>query len=178
MEGVDFEDLCLDPYKESLERGRDEGREAGLRAGFTDGRSLGRTKGLEFGVELGYMRGVAVALLESSQFSDAETRGKSDKIQKTLRELVDAIDAFPSPDEMFSRTNGFEKLDVAGMLQRIRAKFKLLTVQLKLPQLSLTRVMNGALRASEVSSATEKAGGTGSLPKDEGTNRSQHGTEW
>mmetsp|Transcript_4455 Transcript_4455/g.12398 ORF Transcript_4455/g.12398 Transcript_4455/m.12398 type:complete len:205 (-) Transcript_4455:45-659(-) len=204
MDGVDFEDLCLDPYNDSLEKGRAEGHAAGLKSGFEDGRSLGRIKGLEIGIELGYMRGVAIAINKrvmsplEKETADTEGCGRAEKVRKVLKELINAIDSFPSPDEMFADTgdtsllNGTdggvtgtmtrkeamqptqERPDIAGKLQRIRAKFKLLLVQLKLPQLSLKKVMDEALHSGE----SKLAGKEGLSGGDEETISLQKVTEW
>lgn len=219
MDGVDFEDLCLDPHEDSLEEGRAEGRIAGLQAGFKDGRSLGRIKGLEIGTEVGYMRGVAVAVndclvpLVESQSSDTESIRRIENIRKVIRELVSAIDAFPSPDDMFNERDKSQtsvlgelgdvtigrkedamtekrdetkasekKLDISNKLQRIRAKFKLLTVQLKLPRLSLKKVMDEALHldmTDELAEAPTIGAHTDNMPslKHEATS-GQQDTDW
>lgn len=211
MDDINFEDLCLDPYKDSLEEGKIEGRIAGLQAGFKDGRSLGRMKGLEIGIELGYMRGVAVGVNErmlplmEARSNDADGIRRVEKIRKVLADLVSAIDAFPSPDEMFSETNKInggdvneeekgmkqdalaersnrmqapgESLDVAGKLQRVRAKFKLLTVQLKLPQLSLKRVMDAACSGIDTTVKKSPSANIESHPEDTAIS-SQPDTDW
>jgi hypothetical protein len=99
---------------------------------------------------------------------------KVDKIRKSVDELLSMIDAFPSPDEIFhqapgegeesvdqlssdkgslnddegdsehAKTRASGPVDISGRMQRIRAKFKLLCVQLKMPEVSLTKVMEEA----------------------------------
>jgi len=160
--GFDWEDACLDPHHSSLQAGRTEGREAGALAGFREGRGLGQTKGLEFGLEVGFYQGVVKAL-----------RGKhhNDRIQKNIEKLQEAIDDFPTPDELFEATKHHismsemrsqnpvtghpdehddsenpSKFDILNKLQRIRARFKLLTVQLGKPKFSLKNVLEDSLR--------------------------------
>jgi|UniRef100_A0A7S2XML9 hypothetical protein len=161
-EEASWDDICVNPHESFLELGRREGKEAGLKAGFNDGRSLGQHKALEFGIELGFIRGfVLVAhrdILPSIEIARAE------KIAKSLHALQQAIDEFPGPDEMFqhvhdpnntetmlddelqsdSETQTRNALDVVGKMQRIRAKFKLVTVQLRIPHFSLKQVMEEA----------------------------------
>ena len=190
---LDFEDLCLDPFKVNFDDGCREGREAGLNAGYNEGRKLGQQKAIEVGIELGYMRGVAEAIrqsivtpnlsnsvspgdknLDAKDGTDATLR-KMEKIGKSTDELLSMIDAFPSPDEIFqqatddvsgekhlshddgedssakrsgdseqSKAQGGGPVDISGRMQRIRAKFKLLCVQLKMPEIGLSRVMEEA----------------------------------
>jgi len=180
---TNFEDLCLDPYQSNFDSGRDEGHAAGLKAGYDEGRKLGHQKGLEVGIELGYMHGVATTIqtevlptMAQDAQDDSNSIRRVQKIEKSIDELIEAIDGFPSPDEIFRReeipassggveydhddelhrndsdgtqeaaaieTND-EAVDISGRMQRIRAKFKLLCVQLKVPELSLTKVMDDA----------------------------------
>jgi hypothetical protein len=51
------------------------------------------------------------------------------------------ITTFPSPDELFKETSN-EKLDLSARLQRVRAKYKVLTVQLHIPYVTLKDVLN------------------------------------
>jgi len=150
-----WDDVCLNPHKHELEEGRQQGREAGLEAGYREGYELGRTNGIEYGMEIGFIRGVVCALKERS-FENNE------RISKTIDDLSKALDGFPGPEEVFrentlqTRTHQTlnddseqpeepsEELDVRGRLQRIRARFKLLTVQLGMPHFSLKQVMDQA----------------------------------
>jgi hypothetical protein len=145
-----WDDLCFDPHQSSLEEGKAQGREAGALAGFRDGQALGRTKGIEFGMELGFIRGFLSVLAEPT----------NDRIQRSMHELVRALEDFPGPDAMFEQvlkqqqqpatssdkddSEDPTKLDVIAKMQRIRARFKLLTVQLKIPHYSLKQVMDEA----------------------------------
>ena len=153
--GFDWEDACLDPHHDSLEQGRSQGREAGGLAGFREGEALGRTKGLEFGLEVGFYRGI-VSVLLSRQPSHTQ------RIQNSIEKLRKAIDDFPSPDELFLRvgtansslldaaavtnttdddSETLSRFDVLNRLQRIRAYYKLVAVQVGKPQFSLRNAL-------------------------------------
>jgi hypothetical protein len=163
----DWDDLCLDPHHSSFEAGQMEGRAAGELAGFRDGQALGQTKGLEFGMEIGFIRGVLQALEEEEEEEEESIRNKnSDRVRKSMQGLRQALADFPTPDQMLEQQAALQmtphahndnnsndhlddsedpssntKLDILAKLQRIRARFKLLMVQLGMPQFSLKQVM-------------------------------------
>lgn len=143
--GLDWEDVCLDMHHVSLEDGRSQGREAGASAGFREGEGLGQVKGLEYGIELGFYRGVLAALIK---------RTHTERIQKSLKNFENAIGDFPSADELFDYFDASDmktnlqravnddsednaRFDILHKMQRIRARYKLLMVQLGMPLLSL-----------------------------------------
>ena len=149
----DWDNLCFEPHDAALAHGEKEGQAAGSLAGYNEGRGLGRTKGVEFGMELGFVRGVI------KEVFNLEDRGE--KIQHSLEELTRALDDFPSPNQMFEqvqqsmeernhgsdseeRVDKDEKLNIQHKMQRIRARFKLLMVQLGQPHFSLKQVMDEA----------------------------------
>jgi len=170
-----------------MEHGRKEGRNVGLQSGYMDGYAIGKVKALEVGIELGYMKSIALILMES---------GIVGRRKKKLQELLDAIESFPKPDELFSikeegkgvdanddiddnntdanaenDTNGEsytgEKIDIMDKMQRIRAKFKTILVQMKIPHLTLKKVMSGeyesAILATAASASTAMNTPTGML---------------
>ena len=168
------DDLCLDPHQSSLEEGRVQGRTAGELAGFHDGQTLGQTKGIEFGMELGFIRGFLNAL---GQLQEKKTGDEDHRIQRSMVELEKSLDDFPCPDAMFEQTPNIstdatsrddqyddsedpinDKLDIIAKMQRVRARFKLLTVKLGMPHFSLKKVMD------EVSSTEDTS--TGGPPMD------------
>jgi hypothetical protein len=237
---MDDWDSLLNPYEESIQKGSKEGIEAGLKAGFDDGYHLGRVKALEIGFELGYMHSVASNALEtlsnlnnSSNNKDGDGGGDGDNDVNNddtgntnsnsnhdrritrLKEFIDLIQAFYSPDELFStkknpilnpiqdqeyvdgggaadthdahedahehpHEDGEEKnpinahnksltqtpIDVTQKMQRIRAKFKTIVVQIKMPHLPLQKIMNGGtLGVGAVGVGVGVgAGGAASLP--------------
>jgi hypothetical protein len=144
----DWDSLAFDPHRQEIQAGVKDGQEAGRSAGFKDGRALGQEKGVEYGMELGFIRGVVMVLSEDGCRRDEE------KIQKSLCELNALLDEFPTPDEMFDKdktdqdgNHGSKEEDSSSILhhmQRIRARFKLLMVQLKEPHFSLKQVMTDA----------------------------------
>jgi hypothetical protein len=150
-----WDDIFLNPHESHVELGRQDGREAGLHAGFKDGYALGRTKGIEFGMELGFIRGF-LNTIENGDLESGQDAARVERIQKGVEDLRRAIDDFPSPDAVLtSRMNSKHSLgddseanatDIMGALQRIRAKFKVLTVQLKMPHYSLKQVLADAAR--------------------------------
>lgn len=113
---------------------------------------------------------------------DATRRKMDKKVGKSLNELLSMIDAFPSPDEIFHQSttgdgqavsgdggldgeeDDSEKIetqsggpvDISGRMQRIRAKFKLLCVQLKIPEAGLSKVMEDAKKDLGKSTTNEK----------------------
>lgn len=156
-----WDEICVNPHQSQVEEGRQEGREAGLKAGYVDGYKIGRTKGIEFGMELGFIRGflnTVEANLETSPDDDAERNERLRKRVDALREAID--DDFPDPGTLFAnaQTKGVahddnndsedstvpDVTDIMGAMQRMRAKFKVLTVQLKLPHFSLNQIMADA----------------------------------
>jgi helix-turn-helix protein len=131
------------------------GRSQGELVGFRDGQQLGHTKGIEFGMELGFIQGFLNVIEKQIQ----EEQQSSERIQRSLIALHKALDDFPSPDVLFdhstmifSNSTGGEdsegpvtKLDVLNKMQRVRARFKLLTVQLGMGTISLKQILaNGA----------------------------------
>ena len=153
----DWDDVCLDPQQTALAEGRSQGQEAGQVAGFREGQVLGETKGIEFGMEIGFIRGFLVVL-------DPAT--VNERVQRSMHELENALNDFPSPNAMFEQSSTVDpstltssnaeedknnaandsedpgKLDVLAKMQRIRARFKLLTVQLGIPNYSLKQIMD------------------------------------
>ena len=150
-----WDDIFLNPHESHMELGRQDGREAGLHAGFKDGHALGRTKGIEFGMELGFIRGF-LNTIEHGEMESNQDAARVQRIQKGVEGLRRAIDDFPAPDTVFaSAMNSKHRpgdnteanaMDIMGALQRIRAKFKVLTVQLKIPHYSLKQVLVDAAR--------------------------------
>jgi hypothetical protein len=155
--GLDWEDVCLDPHHDSLQQGRALGREAAAVAGFRDGEALGRIKGVEFGLEIGFYRGIVKVLCQ-----DAHT----ERIQNSLDKLRHALDDFPSPDELFLESDSTvldamkfnamdddseapSRFDILSKMQRIRAYYKLLTVQVGKPLLSLRNVLERSMSKTE-----------------------------
>jgi hypothetical protein len=145
---IDWDQL-LDPHHDAVEAGRKEGFQSGLESGFQDGFQLGKVKALEIGIELGYMKSIAQQALDDLnchdmshmyRYLDTDEERKT-KLNKKIEDILQSIEQFPSPDYMFSRRDD-DNLNIADDMQRIRAKFKVLLVQLKLPHSTLKKVMN------------------------------------
>lgn len=158
-----WDNICVNPHQLAFDIGRQRGREDGLVAGYSVGYRIGRTKALDYGTEIGFVRGVVLAL-EQDDHDNAE--GSTERLQKLLAGVRAALDDFPGPEESFrgqsTKQQGADdhsnheidddsetapensSLDVAGKMQRIRARFKLLTVRLGCPHFSLKQVMDDA----------------------------------
>jgi len=173
--------LGFDPHAKAVAEGRRQGAADGRAAGWRQGYATGRTTAAEYGTELGFVRGVVSALQEQyAAFSNSETiTDGDDRLQNSIRNLLIALDDFPSPVVVFrnmidstnnktasrdplreedpdrlvepadeevdanTETNDHDhELDVAAKMQRVRARFKLLMVQLGLPHFSLKSIMD------------------------------------
>ena len=162
--GLDWEDLCLDPHHYSLQQGKIEGREAGALAGFRDGQQLGQTKGLEFGLEVGFYQGAISALRHGREWNE-RIQHSIDKVQDAINDFPNPDQVFATTRQHTSNENSLSswihssnnsstldnhddhdseevaKLDILHKLQRIRARFKLLMVQLGKPHFSLQHAL-------------------------------------
>lgn len=138
--------LCINPHKSALQEGRDQGEKDGLLSGYQEGYVLGKTTAIEYGMEVGFVRGAVGALLDKKL---------PNKTQKTLKELTVLLDEFPDSDSMFQNpqsvrthdlddTEQEDRTSALHNLQRIRARFKLLTAQLGMSNLSLKHLMDEA----------------------------------
>ena len=192
-------DDLLDPYQYAREKGIQEGRRAGLQSGFQNGQALGHVKALEMGVELGYMKSIVTQRMEEEEVRIKkshhggkgvvvlESEGK--KLER-MKQLLEAIESFPTPDEMFaSSTSNLKELNditnvvqsislneaqaqaqdinsgngvnIVETMQRVRAKFTLFLKQSKLSHLSLKKVMDSATNESGNCIKGESAGAGG-----------------
>jgi hypothetical protein len=146
-----WEDACLSPFETAQEEGRVQGRRDGAIAGINQGYQWGQTTALSYGMEIGFMRGV-LAMLEKQKSGHEIGEGR---VSKSLQILRSALDDFPSPDFLLSNTSASdpnhrfeskgnmatEGTDVARKFERARTSFKLLIIQLGLPNLTLQRIM-------------------------------------
>ncbi|KAL3927756.1 MAG: hypothetical protein SGBAC_012951 [Bacillariaceae sp.] len=163
---MDWDDLCWNPHQESAQQGEISGSQAGRLAGFKDGKAMGQVKGFELGMEIGFIRGFLEALEQDS------TLEKNERIQRSIDQLHKVLkEESLQPDAIFQENNKLSakaeagplsqsqdseqepvtdssKVDVESKLQRIRARFKVLIVQLKLPQSSLKDCMDEAAKSS------------------------------
>jgi hypothetical protein len=130
---------------------------------------------LSYGIEVGFVRGVLSLLQRDLQLMVTD-EDKLERIKKSLLSLQAALDDFPTPDDVLisatpqvreekttpdaslpidykgkkvQRSNKIdETLDILNKMQRIRARFKLLTVQLQVPSLSLKHVFDDTTNVS------------------------------
>jgi hypothetical protein len=154
----DWDAICVNPHEAFVAQGREEGREAGREAGFVQGRQLGQTTAIDYGMELGFIQGV----LEELGLHGDELSSKNDRAVKTMKDLQQALDRFPQAEAIFQQHQELgtdlpatddlhddseqpqaelAHADVRQLLQRIRARFRLLMVQLHLSSVSLPQVM-------------------------------------
>jgi hypothetical protein len=169
--------ICVNPHEQFVMQGRQEGRDAGLLAGYTDGRQMGRVTAMDYGMELGFFRGV-IRAMQQQNGSDRHERA-----WKTQNELTELLDRFPGPTDMFQskiqsaritqskgHASGIDHIealdegsgeqnenpiDVLSAIQRIRARFKLFTTQLGMPNFSLRQAMDAMEKRGD-SSKVEK----------------------
>ena len=183
-----WDEICVNPHQSNMELGRMEGREAGLRAGFNDGFALGRTKGIEFGMELGFIRGF-LNTVEIKVRTSQDDAARNERLLQRVDGLRRAIDEFPGPDIMFANTmnddandekndseSASKATDIVGSMQRIRAKFKVLTAQLKIPHFSLMQVMADAARMASEPSRSNLSGVINAINIDQDTIGKLQGT--
>ena len=117
-------------------------------------------------------------------------------MQKSIDSLRKALDDFPSPAAVFppnrgggggreddnadefstslKAEEGAGEDDVAGKMQRIRARFKLLMVQLGLPHFSLKRVMDQAATGTTVNAVQQHSASNNEQPPQQLTTHPEH----
>ena len=157
-----------DTAKSATTHGTEDGRAAGEAASFLEGQMLGASKGLEIGIEIGFAQGLleiarehlaALAKVGTGEsnnptcISVSGTTPMHVRVQRSVDELEGAIKDFPTSTELFRQRDTLHDgdmgpslgVDVREKLQRIRARCKVLTVQLGIPHHSLKRVMDDAL---------------------------------
>jgi hypothetical protein len=108
-------------YKQGLA----EGQAHGSLHGLFEGRQLGTLKGFEVWQEIGYMQGMARFWLQS--MSTASISRKQTKQVQQLESLLKLIDTIP-------RENG-EEVDLFGLMEKLRARYKLVCSSLGLTPL-------------------------------------------
>ncbi|KAJ3127633.1 hypothetical protein HK100_009659, partial [Physocladia obscura] len=119
--------------------------QSGFEDGRRDGRELGRAEGFDLGTrigtktarELGFYLGATQWLLRDHNFNDNANTNHSQKYNgnsfvneraaKVLRAILAMIDSFPHSND--------HSLDIVPLLEKIRAKFRLATVLLKMKEL-------------------------------------------
>ncbi|UZJ51909.1 hypothetical protein CBS101457_001229 [Exobasidium rhododendri] len=101
-----------------------DGERHGRLHGVFEGRELGTLKGFEIWEEIGQMIGVARFWLTVLSLSKGTDRKQVKQIQQ-LESLLDLIDTLPMENR--------EEVNLFGMMERIRAKYKLVSFSLGLP---------------------------------------------
>ena len=157
-----WDNLCMNPHSQIQENGRERGGHDGSMLGYNEGYNIGRTTAISNGMEIGFIQGVLAYLTDQSTLSALLIEDeKVERAQKSIQNLQIAINEFPSPDVLVPRMphdrtvldeanvddNGDDKnintnIDISNKLQRIRARFKLLMVQLGLSHVSLKQLMD------------------------------------
>ena len=158
-------------YDEGRKLGQQKAVEVGIELGYMRGVAEAIRQDVLSSVDAANVSSLDDNTLRGDEGADATRRKMEKKIGKSLNELLSMIDAFPSPDEIFhqSTTRGDDQaissdggldgeeddseqletqsggpVDISGRMQRIRAKFKLLCVHLKIPEAGLSKVMEDA----------------------------------
>lgn len=131
MDDGAWDSIFTNPHELKLAKGRKDGLEAGVKAGYEDGLDLGGSKGVEFGVELGFIR-KACRHISRTDLSGIHTA--------RIDGILDLVEAFPRPERIFTAGEN-QNIDLPNEMQRIRAKFKVLTTLAKMPQFSLKAIL-------------------------------------
>ena len=169
-------------YDEGRKLGQQKAVEVGIELGYMRGVAEAIRQDVLLGVDAAYVSSSDGNTLCGDEEADVTRRKMEKKVGKSLDELLSMIDAFPSPDEIFHQsTTGDDQaissdgglggkeddseqcetqsggpVDISGRMQRIRAKFKLLCVQLKIPEAGLSKVMEDAKKDLGKSTTNEK----------------------
>jgi hypothetical protein len=164
-EDVAWDNLCINPHSKTQEDGRERGRYDGSISGYNEGYKIGRTTAVSNGMEIGFIQGVIAYLTTKCDLpSILVDNEKVERAQKSIQNLQMAINEFPSADALLQRTSQTadinddddddddmnSNIDISNNLQRIRARFKLLMVQLGLSHVSLNHLLDTAAATSEM----------------------------
>jgi hypothetical protein len=163
------------PYRQGQENGRIAGHEVGFREGYALGRTTALNYGLELGYIQGMLQELRCCVSGQATDGEVATnKSGMDRIQRSMDNLMVALDEFPpTAAEMRSTSNGStdrntsagileglpqdhklddietpegDAMDVEAKMQRIRARFKLLCVQIdSRAKLQLSAVLDEAL---------------------------------
>ncbi|ORY52349.1 hypothetical protein BCR33DRAFT_761572 [Rhizoclosmatium globosum] len=133
--------------------GYDDGLRDGLALGLEEGRDLGQRIAIKTAREVGYYLGVCQELLESLA-SQPEAVGvvvhsRAAKVLESTKTLC----------ELFPHTND-HAADIVPLLEKIRGKFTLATVLLKMPQLKFNLETNVPTETNLPTSGTQEVNGT------------------
>jgi hypothetical protein len=177
---IDPWDALTDPHEEHLQNGREEGKQTGLETGFKMGYDLGRTTAIDVGMELGFIRGAMSTIGSSNEISDRAQKtirelnqlidtfpGVDEMFREQEQErllgqsasdenndVVEEEDSEETHRTTGTRTPNEGAVNIRTEIQRIRAKFKLLTVQIGCPHFSLKQVMDTAAEEETVIDTT------------------------
>jgi hypothetical protein len=154
---VTWDNLCFNPHRQIHEEGRERGIKDGLISGYHEGYTIGRTTAISNGMEIGFIQGVVLFLSDECSLSsillDDEKVERASKSDILIRRTTE--------DHMTHNNNDDDNLnseiDISNKLQRIRARFKLLMVQLGLSHVSLKSLMDSNVDAPTNSDADAAA---------------------
>ncbi|KAJ3024324.1 UNVERIFIED_CONTAM: hypothetical protein HDU68_008241 [Siphonaria sp. JEL0065] len=130
--------------------GYDDGFRDGLELGLTEGRDLGSRIAVKTAREVGYYLGVAEELLGALN-ADESGRVKvlvHDRAVRVLESVVSLSRTFPKTND--------HSLDIVPLLEKIRGKFRLATVLLKMPQLKFDLETNAPSISMEANVGVEE----------------------
>ncbi|CAO3674213.1 unnamed protein product [Umbelopsis vinacea] len=105
------------------ELGHEDGMRDGKKSGVIEGRVLGCEKGFEISSEVGFYAGCAVLW---TKLVEANPESFSSRAIKQIQSLQAAVDQFPDANE--------EQTDTFALLDKMRAKFRVVTSVLKVEQ--------------------------------------------
>ncbi|KAI8584477.1 hypothetical protein K450DRAFT_167942 [Umbelopsis ramanniana AG] len=105
------------------ELGHEDGLRDGRKSGVVEGRILGCEKGFEMSNEVGYYTGCATLW---TKLVEAHPESFSSRATKQIQSLQSVIDQFPDANE--------DQTDTFALLDKMRAKFRVVTSVLKVEQ--------------------------------------------
>jgi hypothetical protein len=192
--------------EEGQRQGHADGRRAGYQEGHRLGSITALEYGVELGFVQGVLQELVRHIPDLSKDGHSLfSAEKRDKIVKSMTVLQTCLDEFPDSDAVFQRSNNgvahtqyldasdnqtgldsndtsasstIASLDVAAKMQSIRARFKLLLVQLGLAQLSLPQIMNAAATIGLVNTSNKATVTTESSISTTATSLEPPTTEW
>ncbi|KAI9351257.1 hypothetical protein BDR26DRAFT_850741 [Obelidium mucronatum] len=138
--------------------GFDDGFRDGLELGLSEGRDLGSRIAIKTAREVGFYLGVSRELLNSAAAAAAHDDDNESSVIRSLvhDRAVRVLESVVSLSESFPRTND-HSLDIVPLLEKIRGKFRLATVLLKMPQLKFDLDTNSPVFDISVSMDNESS---------------------
>ncbi|KAJ3259463.1 hypothetical protein HDU77_001863 [Chytriomyces hyalinus] len=136
--------------------GWDDGHSAGIEMGREEGRELGQRIAWRTAGEIGFYLGVSTWLLDEHARRKDDGGAVNDRAARVLESIVSLVNAFP-------RVNDLDA-DLVPQLEKIRGKYKLAIVLLKMPGLKHDPVAMAAADGEVSSDQTVAVSGSNTSP--------------